>query len=330
MAKQKGQKPFKPNLVRSKELCLVTGTSNPMLAADIAKYLGVKLADVHVSKFSDGETRVDIFESIRGKDVFIIQPTCPPANENIMELLIMMDGMRRASARRIAVVMPYYGYSRQDKKLGPREPITAKLVANLLESVYVKRLLVMDLHADSIQGFFNIPVDHLSSLPISVNYFKENGMGGENTCIVSPDVGGVVRARNVAERINSSLAIISKRRPRPNVAEMTEIIGSVKGKKCIMVDDMADTAGTLCKGAELLMNCGAKEVRAFCTHGVLSGQAVQRIQESMLKEMIITDTIPLPEEKHIKKIKVVSVSRVFGEAIRRNLSGESLAPLFSY
>ena len=329
MAAKKAAKPLRrKTLLREKELCLVTGSSNPKLAQNIAKLLGTKLADVKISRFSDGELRVDIAESIRGTDVFIIQPTSPPVNENLMELLIMMDAMRRASARLISVVMPYYGYSRQDKKLNPREPITAKLVANLLEATYVKRLLVMDLHAASIQGFFNIPVDHLSSLPIVVSHFKAWGLGGEDTCIVSPDVGGVVRARNVAERLNSPLAIISKRRPRPNVSEMTEIIGSVKGKKCLMIDDMADTAGTLCNGAKMLMNFGAKEVRAFCTHGILSGGAVEWIQDSMLKELIITDTIPRPDGSDGKKIKVVSVATVFAEAIKRAFEEKSISELF--
>lgn len=314
--------------IKKRQLSLVTGTSNPKLSRDIAAYLGMELFNVEVSRFSDGELNVDIKDSIRGKDVFIIQPTCPPANEHIMELLIMLDAMKRASARRMCVVMPYYGYSRQDKKLNPREPITAKLVANLLETLDIKRLLVMDLHADSIQGFFDIPVDHLSSLPIVVNYLKQHKYMGQNTCVVSPDVGGVVRARNVAVRINSPLAIISKRRPRPNVAVVSEIIGSVKGKKCVMIDDMADTAGTLCKGAEMLMECGAREVRAFCTHGILSGDAIEKIGGSVLKELIITDTIPLPPEKQISKIKVVSVAPVFGEAIRRAFEDVSISQLF--
>lgn len=328
MQDTKGEGYLNLTFTRRKELCIAAGTSNPALASSIADYLHVKLANVKVSKFSDGETRVNIAESIRGKDVFIVQPTCAPVNDNLIELLIMADALRRASARRVAAVIPYYGYSRQDKKLSSREPITAKLVANLLESTYCKRIIAMDLHADSIQGFFNIPVDHLSSLPIVVNHFRELGIGGEDTCIVSPDVGGVVRARNVAERLNSPLAIISKRRPMPNVAEISEIIGDVVGKKCVMVDDMVDTAGTLCKGAEMLMKRGASEVRAYCTHGVLSGEAIKRISESVLTDITITDTIPLPEEKQIEKIKVVSVARMFGEAIRRAFEESSISELF--
>jgi ribose-phosphate pyrophosphokinase len=314
--------------IKKRQLCLVTGTSNTRLAKDISEYLGINLFNVEISRFSDGEVRVDVKDSVRGKDVFIVQPTCPPVNENLMELLIMLDAMRRASARRMHVVMPYYGYSRQDKKLSPREPITAKLVANLLEMQGIKRMLVMDLHADSIQGFFNIPVDHLSSMPIIVNYLKHHNLHGPKTCVVSPDVGGVVRARNVAVRINSPLAILSKRRPKPNEAVITEIIGSVEGMKCVMIDDMADTAGTLCKGAEMLMNNGAKEVRAVCSHGLLSGGAVQRIRESVLKELIITDSVPLPPEKRDKKIKVVSVAPLFGEAIKRAFEDISISELF--
>ena len=324
----KKEKNLASSHIKKRQLSLVTGTSNPQLAKDIADYLGISLFNVQVSRFSDGELTVDIKDSIRGKDVFIVQPTSPPVNENVMELLITLDAMKRASARRMCVVMPYYGYSRQDKKLNPREPISAKLVANLLETLDIKRLLVMDLHADSIQGFFNIPVDHLSSLPIAVNYLKKNKLCGPKTCVVSPDVGGVVRARNVAERINSPLAIISKRRPKPNVAEVSEIIGSVEGMKCVMIDDMADTAGTLCKGAEMLMKCGAKDVRAFCTHGILSGDAIEKIRDSHLKELIVTDTIPVPKDKQNGKIKVVSVAQVFGEAIRRAFEDVSISQLF--
>lgn len=328
MAKSSRKPKIEPVHIKKRQLCLVTGTSNPKLAHDIADYLGIKLFNVEVTRFSDGELRVDIMDSIRGKDVFIVQPTCPPANEHLMELFIMLDAMKRASARRMAVVMPYYGYSRQDKKLHPREPITAKLVANLLETLDIKRLLVMDLHADSIQGFFNIPVDHMSSLPIAVNYLKERGLCGAGTCVVSPDVGGVVRARNVAEKLNSSLAIISKRRPKPNEVEISEIIGSVDGKKCVMIDDMADTAGTLCKGADMLVSKGATEVHAYCTHGILSGNAVENIRNSHLQELIITDTIPLSPEKHIDKITVVSVAHIFGEAIKNAFEDISISQLF--
>jgi len=315
-------------LIREHELCLVTGNGNKELAEKIAKCINVKLGVVNVTKFSDGETRVDIEESMRGKDVFIIQPVCYPVNDNLMELLIMTDALMRASARTIAAVIPYYGYARQDKKVKPREPITAKLIANLLETAGIDRVLAMDLHAASIQGFFNIPVDHLSSIPTVVNYFKRRGIGGDNTVIVSPDVGGVVRARSIANRMGSYLAIISKRRTKPNEADIQEIIGSVEGYKCVMVDDIIDTASTLVKGAEALKEHGAREIIAYSTHPVLSGDSVQRIEDSVLKEVIVTDTIPIPAAKRNKKIKVISVAGVFGEAILRGFEQRSISELF--
>ncbi len=309
-------------------MVLATGNSNPKLAEAVAEYLSTDLADVVVSRFSDGESRIQIKTNMRGMDVYIIQSMCYPVNENLMDLLIMADAMKRASARRVMAVTPYYGYARQDKKLQSREPITAKLVADLLERAGVRRLVAMDLHADSIQGFFNRPVDHLTSLPTIVNCLKKRRYKQENTVIVSPDVGGVVRARMVADRLGCSIAIISKRRPRPNVAEASELIGEVEGMRCIMIDDIVDTAGTLTKGAEMLKSNGAKEVIAYCTHGVLSGPAYDRIEKSTLKELIITDTIPQPKDKNCSKIKIISVADVFGEAIMRNFEQRSISELF--
>jgi len=323
-------KTFRHTLNRKGEMVLAAGNGNKVLAEAIADYLSTDLCDVVVTRFSDGESRIQIKENMRGMDVFIIQSLCNPVNENLMDLLIMVDAMKRASARRIVAVTPYYGYARQDKKMQSREPITAKLVADLLEKAGVRRTIVMDLHTDSIQGFFNIPVDHLSSLPTVVNHLKQKKYGGDDTVIVSPDVGGVVRARMVQTRLDSNLAIINKRRPKPNVAEMAELVGSVKGKRCVLIDDIIDTAGTLCKGADMLLEQGkAKDVIAFATHGVLSGPAFDRIENSSLKEVIITDTIPLPLDREApKKIKVISVADVFGEAIIRNFEMRSISELF--
>lgn len=323
------RKRLRHTMNRDREMVLATGNSNRELAQAIADYLSTTLADIEVTRFSDGESRIIIKENMRGQDLYIIQSLCNPVNENIMDMLIMTDAGKRASARRVIAVIPYYGYARQDKKQQPREPITAKMVADLIEKVGVKRVMSMDLHAASIQGFFSIPVDHLSSLPVVVAYLKENKLGGEDTMMVSPDVGGVVRTRMVAEKINSSIAILSKRRPRPNVAEVAELIGSVKGMRCVMIDDMVDTAGTLTKGSELLMEHGATEVRAICTHGVLSGESIPRIEKSPLIELVITDTIPLsPEKRKCTKIKVISVADVFGEAIIRNFEQRSISELF--
>jgi ribose-phosphate pyrophosphokinase len=315
------------------EMMLVTGSGNKELARNIAATIGMELAKVEVGKFADGETcvRVEIGEeqSVRGKHVFVIQSVCRPVNDNLMELLIMIDALKRSSAAHITAVIPYYGYARQDKKVIPREPITAKLVADLLETAGVNRVMAMDLHSASIQGFFDIPVDHLSSLLTAVKYFKERGIGGNSTVVVSPDVGGVARARMVAEQIESPLAIISKRRSQANRVAVFEVIGRVGGKKCLMIDDMADTARTLTAGAGLLKKHGANEVIAYCTHGVLSGDAIDRIRTSQLKELIVTDTIPLPKKfKDEKKIKVISVAKVFGEAIQRAFEDKSISVLF--
>lgn len=305
---------------------IFTGNANPGLAAEIAEYLGVELGAAKVSRFSDGEISLQINESVRGADVYVVQPTCYPVNENLMELLIMIDGLRRASARRITAVVPYYGYARQERKSRARDPISAKLVANLIVAAGARRLLTMDLHANAIQGFFDIPVDHLPGGPILSQYFLNKKLS--DVVVVSPDIGGVTRARSFAERLGAELAIIDKRRPAPNVAEIMNVIGHVAGKTVIMIDDIIDTAGTMTQGAEFLMDQGAKEIYACCTHAVLSGPAVERINKSPIKELVITNTIPLPEEKKSPKIKVLSVAPLLGEAIIRIHQDLSVSKLF--
>lgn len=306
---------------------IFTANSNPALAKEIAEHLGLTLCDAEVSTFSDGEISVRIGESVRGADVFVIQSTCAPVNNNLMELLIMIDAFKRASAGEINAVIPYYGYARQDRKAKARDPITAKLVADLLTAAGADRVLTMDLHAAQIQGYFNIPVDHLLGGPILAKYFIDKELG-DDVVVVSPDHGSVVRARNFAEKLNAPLAIIDKRRPKANVAEIMNLIGDVRGKKAILVDDLIDTAGTLVQGAQALVDNGAKEVYACATHGVLSGPAIERIENSPIKELVITDTIPLPEEKRIDKIKVKSVAPLFAEAILRIYEGMSVSKLF--
>ena len=278
-------------------------------------------------RFSDGEIRAKVDESVRGADAFIIQPTSTPVNEHLMELLIMADALRRASARRITAVIPYYGYARQDRKTRARDPITAKLVANILVASGCRRMITMDLHAGQIQGFFDIPVDHLPGGPILAEYFHQTLK--DDVVVVSPDIGGVTRARDLAERIGAPLAIIDKRRPEPNVAEVTNVIGTIKGKTVIMIDDIIDTAGTITKGAAALAERGAKEIYVCCTHAVLSGPAIQRLEESVIKEVVVTNTIPLPPEKMIDKIKVLSVAPLMGEAIIRIHEDLSVSKLFS-
>jgi ribose-phosphate pyrophosphokinase len=309
------------------ELKVFSGNANRPLAEKVCDYLGISLGNAEVKTFSDGEISVEINENVRGKDVFIIQPTCPPVNDNLMELLIMIDAARRASAGRITAVIPYYGYARQDRKVAPRQPISAKLVANLITVAGASRVLTMDLHAGQIQGFFDIPVDNLFARPVLLHYLKEHFK--DDLVIVSPDAGGVERARAFAKRLDASLAIIDKRRERANVAEVMNIIGDVKGKTAVIVDDMVDTGGTLTKAASALLDKGASAVYACCTHPVLSGNAVQRIAESPLKELIVTDTIPLSEEaRKCSKIKVLSVGKLFGEAVRRIHLNESVSVLF--
>ena len=306
-------------------LKLFTGNANPELAREIAEYIGTKLGDAQVKHFSDGEISIMIDESVRGEDVYIIQPTCTPVNDNMMELLIMIDAVRRASAKRITAVLPYYGYARQDRKSRGREPITAKLVANLITQAGARRVLAMDLHAQQIQGFFDIPLDNLMGLPILADYYKHKDT--ENLVVVSPDMGGVARARNLAEQIGVPLAIIDKRRPRPNVSEVMNIIGDIEGKEVILVDDMIDTAGTITNGAQALIDRGAKCVDACCTHAVLSGPAIERIEKSPIQELVTTNTIPLGDKK-CDKIKVLSVAPVIGEAILRIHNDRSVSDLF--
>ena len=301
--------------------------SNRDLSEQIAKVIGVELGKCSVTRFSDGEIQINIEESIRGCDVFIIQSTNTPVNEHLMELLIMIDALKRASAKSINVVMPYYGYARQDRKARAREPITAKLVANLLETAGATRMITLDLHAPQIQGFFDIPIDHLMGVPILSDYFLNKDLEGD-IVIVSPDHGGVTRARKMAERLKAPIAIIDKRRPRPNVAEVMNIVGNVEGKTCILIDDIIDTAGTITIAANALVESGAKEVYACCTHPVLSGPAIERIQNSKIKELIITNSIALPEEKKIDKIKNLSVASLIGEAIIRVHEEQSVSILF--
>lgn len=310
-----------------KQLKVFCGNANRNLAGEIVEYLNVPLGKAKVKRFSDGEIAIAIDESVRGADVFVVQPTCNPTNDNIMELLIMIDALRRASAYRITPVIPYYGYARQERKSRARDPITAKLMANLITTAGADRVVTMDLHAPAIQGFFDIPVDHLPGVPILAEYFKNKGL--DNVVVVSPDHGGVQRARNLAERIGAPLAIIDKRRPEANVAEIMNIIGDIQGKQVIMIDDIIDTAGTITQGAQALMDRGATEVYACCTHPVLSGPAFERLEKSPIKEVVVTNTIPLDAEKIIPKIKTLSVAPLLGEAIQRIHEDLSVSKLFS-
>ncbi len=309
-------------------LQIFTGNANPELAQEIVEFLGMELSKAKVSKFKDGEVRLEINESVRGNNVFIIQPTCAPVNENLMELLIMVDAIRRASAKSITTVIPYYGYARQERKQKPREPISAKLVANLLTAAGADRMVTIDLHTSSIQGFFDIPVDHMPAVPLLANYYREKQL--ENVVGVSPDIGGVTRARNLAERLNCTLAIIDKRRPEPNKSEIMGIIGDVRGKNVIIVDDMIDTAGTITNAANFLSEqAGANEVYACCTHAVFTPPAVERIQQSSIKEMLITNTIPLTEEeKQCAKIQTVSIAPLLGRTIEFIHNKKSVSGLF--
>lgn len=302
--------------------------SNKPLAEKIADVVGVNLGKISVNQFSDGEIRINIEESIRGDHVYIIQSTSRPVNDNLMELLIMIDALKRASAKTINIVIPYYGYARQDRKARSREPITSKLVANMITTAGADRILTLDLHAAQIQGFFDMPVDHLLGAPLLANYFLDNKIADEDTVVVSPDHGGVTRARKLAEFLKAPIAIIDKRRPKANVAEVMNIIGDVKGKKCILIDDMIDTAGTITLAATALEEAGATEVYACCTHPVLSGPAIDRIADSALKKVIVTDSIQLPEEKKIDKIVQISVSELMGDAIKRIHENKSVSPLF--
>lgn len=303
-------------------------SSNRPLAEKIAEAVGLELGKISISRFSDGEVKVNVEESIRGAHVYIVQSTSDPVNDNLMELLIMIDALRRASAKTINVVMPYYGYARQERKAQSREPITAKLVANMITIAGADRVLTLDLHAPQIQGFFDIPVDHLIGVPLLADYFLEKGLFGEDVVVVSPDHGGVVRARKLADFLKSPIAIIDKRRPRPNVSEVMNIIGDVAGKKCIIIDDMIDTAGTITLAAAALLDKGADSVYACCTHAVLSGPAVERLDESEIKEVIVTDSIQQPEGRHLDKLQTISVGTLVGEAIKRIHENRSVSPLF--
>ena len=306
---------------------ILAGNSNRKLAEAVATELKIPLSEAEVGKFSDGEISVTLPQTVRGKDVFILQSTSIPVNDNLMELLIMIDACKRASAGRVTAVMPYFGYARQDRKARPRDPITAKLVADILTSAGADRVLTMDLHAAQIQGFFDIPVDHLYGAPILARYYKKKM--DENWVVVSPDVGSVARARNFASRVNASLAIVDKRRPKANAIEVMNVIGDVEGKTCLMVDDMIDTAGTICQGAEALVKNGAKEVYACCTHGVLSGPAMERLTKSPIKEIAVLDTIDMPEAvKNNPKIKILSVAKHIAKAIASVYSDSSLSAIY--
>jgi len=307
-------------------LKIFTGNANPELAKEICAYLCIPLGSAMVKRFSDGEINVEIRDNVRGVDVFIIQPTCPPVNDHLMELLVMMDALKRASAKRVTAVLPYYGYARQDRKVLPRAPITAKLVADMLTAAGVSRVLTMDLHAGQIQGFFNIPVDHLYASPVMLEYIKANYR--DDMVVVSPDAGGVERARASAKRLNASLAIIDKRREGPNVSAVMNIIGEVEGKTAVMLDDMVDTAGTLVQSAEALRAKGAKNIFACATHAILSGPAIERLERSQIEELVVTNTVPLGEKALCKKIRVLSVAPLLGEAIKRIHFQDSVSSLF--
>jgi ribose-phosphate pyrophosphokinase len=316
------------SILLGKKVKIFSLTSNVELAQEIADAVGVPLSSCDVLHFADGEINVQINETVRGHNIFVVQPTSAPVNDHLMELLIMCDALKRASAKSINLVIPYYGYSRQDRKARSRQPISAKLVADLLQVAGADRVITMDIHAAQEQGFFDIPVDNFMGLPILSNYIMDKHL--DNLVVVSPDHGGTTRAREFAKVLDTTIAIIDKRRPEPNKAEVMNIIGDVKGKTCLLVDDMCDTCGTLTIGAEALMKAGATEVYAACTHGVLSGPAIERIQNSCIKELIITNTIKLAESKKIDKIKVLSVGQLLGHGILRILSDEPLSGLFTY
>ena len=306
---------------------LFTGNANPCLAEEIAKYLGMPVGDAKVSCFSDGEINCVIDESVRGVDVFVVQPTCSPVNDNLMELLIMIDAFRRASASRINAVIPYYGYARQDRKTKARDPITAKLVSNLIVEAGAQRVVAVDLHANQIQGFYDIPVDHLPGVPTIAEYLKSKGLN-ETSVVLSPDVGGVTRARDLAEKLGAPLAIVDKRRPEPNVSEVMNIIGDVAGKSVIIIDDIIDTAGTLCMAAEAMKEKGALKVYGCCTHPVFSGPAIDRLSRAPFEEIVVTNTIPLVEEKRLPNLTVLSVAPLIGEAVLRIHEDLSVSKLF--
>jgi ribose-phosphate pyrophosphokinase len=312
------------------DLRVFSGNSNPQLAHDICRELGRPLGRLQLTRFADGEVRVTIEESARGMDVFLIQPTCAPVNDNVMELLIMIDAFRRASARRITVVIPYYGYCRQDKKIKPREPVSARLVADLITTAGASRVLAVDLHAGQIQGFFQMPLDHLYAGPLLACYFREHGFYDGDMVVVSPDVGGVARARVMAEMLGAGIAIIAKRRPEPNKVEIMELIGDVTGKTCIMIDDIIDTGGSIVHGACALKERGARRVFACCTHGIFSNDALHRIHNSPIEEIVATDSIPVDDDKRSQtdKLRVISVAPLLADAINRINHSSSVSELF--
>jgi len=309
------------------QLKIFSGNANVQLAKDVCKNLRISLGQAHVGRFPDGEVEVQIKENVRGNDCFVLQPTSTPANENLMELLLIIDALRRASAARITPVIPYFGYGRQDRKAAPRVPISSKLVSNLITTAGAHRVLTMDLHAPQIQGFFDIPVDHLYTNPVFVKYFRKRNM--KNVVVVSPDTGGVERARSLAKRLNFDLAIIDKRRTSPTDADVFNVVGDVRGKTCLIVDDIVDTAGTLVKGSHALLKKGAKEIYAACAHAILAGPAIERLQESPIKELVTTDSIPLNGKK-MDRIKVLSVAPLLAEAIYRIHQEKSVSALFRY
>ena len=308
------------------EYKIFTGNAHPELAEKIASIMGKPLGKCDVAQFSDGEISLNLWESVRGVDIYIVQPTCDPVNDNLMELLIMIDAMKRASAGRINAVIPYYGYARQDRKAKARDPITSKLVANLIVAAGADRVVTMDLHANQIQGYFDIPVDHLVGMPILAKYFKEKNL--DDVVVVSPDHGSVTRARNMAEYLDCPIAIVDKRRPEPNKSEIMNIIGNIDGKNCIILDDMIDTAGTICNAAAAIKDLGAKEVYSCATHAVLSGPAIKRLEESVIKEVVLLDTIPIDKDKMIDKFTTLSVAPICAEAMTRIFTNGSVSKLF--
>jgi ribose-phosphate pyrophosphokinase len=326
---------LKTEMLRTNELNLdptgikvFAGNANPRLAHDVAQIIGQPLGEMIITRFSDGEMRCAINESIRGADVFIIQPTCAPVNDTLMELLILCDAFKRASARRIVPIIPYFGYARQDKKVRPREPITAKLVADMITHAGADRIFAIDLHAGQIQGFFDIPVDHLPGQPLIAEYLMSKGVQGKDVTVVSPDVGGVERATILAEKLGSELAIVAKRRPEPGKVKVVEVIGEIKGQRCVLIDDMIDSGGTFVAAAHELAMRGASEIYGCATHGVLSGDAMRRIESSEIKELIITDTIPIAPERKIPKLTQLSVALVCAEAILRIHQNDSVSGMF--
>ncbi len=310
------------------DLRILSGNANRALSQAVADRLGVRLSDMEVSRFADGEIRVRIEESVRGADVFVIQPTCPPTSETIMELLVILDALKRASARRTTAVIPYYGYARQEKKINPREPISAKLVADLISVAGADRILTVDLHVQSIQGFFDIPVDHIPAGPILAEDLVRRGFTGTDVAVVSPDVGGVGTAKTLADRLSASLAIIAKRRPEPNLVEVLQVIGELAGKRAVLIDDIIDTGASVVSAAEMVAERGASEIYAYATHAVLSGEAVARLEAAPLAEVVVTDTIPLPAEKSCSKIRVLSLAPVMAEAVRRVHGNVSVSTIF--